>query len=403
MPNGRFLQFDDLIFILYIRDMIRRDIEPALVQLSRQYPVVTITGPRQSGKTTLCRTTFEDKPYVNFEALDTRTFAQEDPRGFLATVPEGAVLDEIQRVPNLPSYLQEIVDDDPQPGKFILTGSQQFELMNQVSQSLAGRTALLRLLPLSINELKNADRLPPLHSVMHSGFYPRIYQQNLDPTQMLGGYFSTYIERDLRQLSAIHDLQKFERFVRLCAGRTGQLLNMNNLANDTGISHTTARQWIDLLQASYIVFLLPPWFTNTRKRLVKSSKLYFYDVGLAAWLLGIHKPEHIRRDPLYGALFENMIIIERLKSRYNAGQPVECYFYRDNSGNEVDLIEPEGHQVHAIEIKGGATINNDYFRGLKNFREAFPDIFLDGTVIYAGDKSQLRSEWTVRPWLDASF
>ena len=382
--------------------MIQRDIQPALLQLSKQYPVVTITGPRQSGKTTLCRATFADKPYVNFEAPDTRTFAREDPRGFLATIPEGAVLDEIQRVPDLPSYLQEIVDSDPVPGKFILTGSQQFELMSQVSQSLAGRTALLRLLPLSINELKNAGSLPPLFSLIHSGFYPRKYQDNLDPTQMLGGYFSTYIERDLRQLSAIHDLQKFERFVRLCAGRTGQLLNMNNLANDAGISHSTVRQWIDLLQASYIIFLLPPWFTNTRKRLVKSPKLYFYDVGLASWLLGIHQPEHIQRDPLYGALFENMIIVDRLKSKYNLARPVECYFYRDNTGNEVDLIEPEGHQVHAIEIKGGATISTDYFKGLSRFKKAFPEAFLDGTVIYGGDHSQQRTEWTIRSWRDVA-
>ena len=382
--------------------MIQRDIQPALLQLSKQYPVVTITGPRQSGKTTLCRATFADKPYVNFEAPDTRTCAREDPRGFLATIPEGAVLDEIQRVPDLPSYLQEIVDSDPVPGKFILTGSQQFELMSQVSQSLAGRTALLRLLPLSIKELKNAGSLPPLFSLIHGGFYPRKYQDNLDPTQMLGGYFSTYIERDLRQLSAIHDLQKFERFVRLCAGRTGQLLNMNNLANDAGISHSTVRQWIDLLQASYIIFLLPPWFTNTRKRLVKSPKLYFYDVGLASWLLGIHQPEHIQRDPLYGALFENMVIVDRLKSKYNLARPVECYFYRDNTGNEVDLIEPEGHQVHEIEIKGGATISADYFKSLSRFKKAFPEAFLDGTVIYGGDQSQQRTEWTVRSWRDVA-
>ena len=249
----------------------------------------------------------------------------------------------------------------------------------------------------------HADRLPSLYSLMHSGFYPRIYQDNLEPAQMLSGYFSTYIERDLRQLSAIHDLHKFERFVRLCAGRTGQLLNMSNLANDSGISHSTARQWIDLLQASYIIFLLPPWFTNTRKRLVKSNKLYFYDIGLAAWLLGIHKPEHVRRDPLYGALFENMIVIERLKAKYNAALPVECYFYRDNAGNEVDLIEPEGHQVHAIEIKAGATVTSDYFKGLTQFRKTFPQSFLDGMVIYAGDKSQQRSDWVVRSWRDTSL
>ena len=383
--------------------MISRDIHQTLVQASRQYPVVTVTGPRQSGKTTLCRATFPESAYINLEAPDSRAFAQEDPRGFLATIPNGAILDEIQRVPELPSYLQGIVDSASFQGKFILTGSQQFELMSQVSQSLAARTALLRLLPLSINELKNAGMLPSLFSIMHSGFYPRIFQDKLDPTQMLSGYFSTYVERDLRQISVIHDLQKFERFVRLCAGRTGQLLNMNNLANDAGIAHSTARQWLDLLQASYIIFLLPPWFTNTRKRLVKSPKLYFYDVGLASWLLGIHQPEQIQRDPLFGALFENMVVIDRLKSKYNAALPVECYFYRDNIGNEVDLIEPRGAKVHAIEIKAGATINSDYFKALGRFKKAFPEKFLDGTVIYGGQQSQKRSDWTIWPWDQASF
>jgi len=382
--------------------MIPRDIKAPLVQASQQYPVVTVTGPRQSGKTTICRATFPDSAYVNLEAPDTRAFAQEDPRGFLATIPDGAILDEIQRVPELPSYIQGIVDSDSFQGKFILTGSQQFELMSQVSQSLAGRTALLRLLPLSINELKNAGKLPALFSLMQSGFYPRIFQDKLDPAQMLSGYFSTYVERDLRQISVIHDLQKFERFVRLCAGRTGQLLNMNNLANDAGIAHSTARQWIDVLQSSYIIFLLPPWFTNTRKRLVKSPKLYFYDVGLASWLLGLHKPEQIHRDPLFGALFENMIVIDRLKSRHNAALPVECYFYRDNIGNEVDLIEPRGPKVHAIEIKAGATINPDYFKALRRFKKAFPEKFLKGTVIYGGEQSQKRSDWTVWPWDEGS-
>jgi hypothetical protein len=381
--------------------MISRDIQPALVQASQQYPVVTVTGPRQSGKTTLCRATFPESAYINLEAPDTRAFAQDDPRGFLATIPDGAILDEIQRVPELPSYIQGIVDSASFQGKFILTGSHQFELMSQVSQSLAGRTALLRLLPLSINELKNARLLPSLFSIMHSGFYPRIFQDELDPTQMLSGYFSTYVERDLRQISVIHDLQKFERFVRLCAGRTGQLLNMNNLANDAGVAHSTVRQWLDLLQASYIIFLLPPWFVNTRKRLVKSPKLYFYDVGLASWLLGIHQPEQIQRDPLFGALFENMIVIDRLKSRHNAAQPSECYFYRDNIGNEVDLIEPKGAKVRAIEIKAGATINSDYFKALGRFRKAFPERFLDGTVIYGGKQPQKRSDWTVWPWDNA--
>jgi len=383
--------------------MIERDMLPTLLQASREYPVVTLTGPRQSGKTTLCRTAFPDKAYINLEAPDIRRFAQDDPRGFLATLPDGAILDEIQRTPDIPSYLQELVDQDPTAGRFILTGSQQFELMDQVSQSLAGRTALLRLLPLSIHELKRAGRLPSLYSLMHSGFYPRIIQHGLNPPQALGEYFSTYVERDLRQLSAIHDMQKFERFVRLCAGRTGQMLNLNNLGSDAGIAQSTARQWLDLLQASYIIFLLPPWFTNTRKRLVKTPKLYFYDVGLAAWLLGIHQAEQIQRDPLYGSLFENMVVIDRLKTKHNRRSPADCYFYRDHIGNEVDLLEPEGAQVHALEIKGGATINSDYFKGLDRFKKAFPDQLLDGSVIYAGDQSQHRTNWRVMPWNEAGM
>lgn len=378
--------------------MIKREMLPTLLQASREYPVVTVTGPRQSGKTTLCRLAFPDKPYINLEAPDKRRFAQEDPRGFLAAIPDGAILDEIQRAPELPSYLQELVDENPAPGRFILTGSQQFELMDRVSQSLAGRTALLRLLPLTIREIEDAGQPLNLFAQIHTGFYPRLLQHRLDPSQALSEYFSTYVERDLRQLSAIHDLQKFERFVRLCAGRTGQLLNLNNLGSDAGISHSTARQWLDLLQASYIVFLLPPWFTNTRKRLVKSPKLYFYDVGLAAWLLGIHTPEQVQRDPLYGALFENMIIMERLKRRLNQRRSANFYFYRDNVGNEVDLIEPEGASVHALEIKAGATITSDYFKGLNHFKKNFPDQWLDGTVIYAGNESQQRTDWQILAW-----
>jgi len=380
--------------------MIERDMLPTMLQASREYPVVTLTGPRQSGKTTLCRMAFPDKTYINLEAPDIRRFAQDDPRGFLATIPDGAILDEIQRAPDIPSYLQEMVDQNPAAGRFILTGSQQFELMDRVSQSLAGRTALLRLLPLSIHELKRANKLSSLFSLMHSGFYPRIIQQGLNPSQALGEYFSTYVERDLRQLSAIHDMRKFERFVRLCAGRTGQMLNLNNLGSDAGIAQSTARQWLDLLQTSYIIFLLPPWFTNTRKRLVKMPKLYFYDVGLAAWLLGIHQQEQIRRDPLYGSLFENMVIMDRLKTKYNRRAAVDCYFYRDNSGHEVDLLEPEGSRVHALEIKAGATVNSDYFKGLEQFKKAFPEQFLDGSVIYAGDQPQHRTNWQVTPWND---
>ena len=279
--------------------MIERQIQPLLKQLAGQYPVLTLTGPRQSGKTTLAKSVFPDKPYVSLEDPDVRQFAQNDPRGLLANYPDGVILDEIQRAPLLPSYLQTLVDQAPQAARYVLTGSQQFELMTQVSQSLAGRTAILRLLPFTLAETRTLRPTPlSLPQTLLTGFYPRIHDRQLNPSQALADYFSTYVERDLRQLSAVHDLHRFERFVRLCAGRTGQLLNLSGLGNDAGVSHVTASAWIDLLQTSCLVYLLPPWHTNTSKRLVKAPKLYFYDTGLACWLLGLREPQQVQRDPL---------------------------------------------------------------------------------------------------------
>ncbi len=382
--------------------MIERHMSPLLRQLAKQYPVVTLTGPRQSGKTTLAKSLFADKPYVTLEDPDIRRFATEDPRGFLAAYQQGAIFDEIQRAPELSSYLQGMVDADPQPGRFILTGSYQFELMTQVSQSLAGRTAVLKLLPFTLAEvhtLQGAKPPPDLAQTLLTGFYPRIHDKNLNPSQALADYFATYVERDLRQLAAVHDLQRFERFVRLCAGRTGQLLNLNSLGNDAGVSHATARAWIDLLQTSYIVHLLPPWFTNTGKRLIKAPKLYFYDVGLACWLLGLRTAEQVARDPLWGSLFENFVIMEAMKDRLNDGESAEMYFYRDSEGNEVDLLMPVGGKMHAIEIKAGATVNPDYFKGLKKFAAQHPLTISGGSVIFGGIQGQNRSDWPVHSWL----
>ncbi len=404
--------------------MIFRNITSLLLELAGQYPVVTLTGPRQSGKTTLVKNLFPGKPYVTLEDPDVRRFAMEDPRGFLSSYEQGAILDEIQRVPELPSYLQGMVDANPEPGRFILTGSQQFELMTQVTQSLAGRTGMLRLLPFTLAEVQRlkdgqmgdkggkVDKAKGLKSQhvpldlaqsLLTGFYPRIHDKNLNPSQALADYFATYVERDLRQLTAVHDLQRFERFVRLCAGRTGQLLNLDSLGNDAGVSHATARAWIDLLQTSYIVHLLPPWFTNSGKRLVKSPKLYFYDVGLACWLLGLRTPDQVARDPLWGSLFENFIIMEAMKDRLNAGESAEMYFYRDSEGNEVDLLLPTGGKLHAIEIKAGATVNSDYFKGLKTFASHHPQAISGGGVIYGGIQSQSRSDWPVYSWLDLRY
>ncbi len=382
--------------------MIERNIAPLLRQLASQYPVVTLTGPRQSGKTTLAKSLFFDKPYVTLEDPDTRRYAADDPRGFLAQYMHGAILDEIQRAPELASYLQGMVDAKPQPGRFILTGSHQFELMSQVSQSLAGRTAVLRLLPFTLAEvrrLRGGEADPDLPQTLLTGFYPRIHDQDLDPSQALADYFATYVQRDLRQLAAVQDLHRFERFVRLCAGRIGQLLNLSNLGNDAGVSHATARAWIDLLQSSYIVHLLPPWFTNTGKRLVKAPKLYFYDVGLACWLLGLRSAVQVARDPLWGSLFENFVIMEAMKDRLNVGESAEMYFYRDSEGNEVDLLLPTGGRMHAIEIKAGATVNPDYFKGLKTFAAHQPGVFASGCVVFGGTHGQGRGGWPVYSWL----
>lgn len=381
--------------------MIERNLAPTLARLAQQYPVVTLTGPRQSGKSTLARSIFPDKPYVTLEDPDIRHFATTDPRGFLAGYAAGAVLDEIQRAPELPSYLQGMVDADPRPGRFILAGSQQFELMTRVTQSLAGRTAILRLLPLTLAETQRfpaAPRSPDLQRTMLTGFYPRIHDIGLDPSQALADYFATYVDRDLRQLTAVHDLQRFERFVRLCAGRTGQILNLVSLGNDAGISHATARAWIDLLQTSYIIHLLPPWFANTGKRLIKSPKLYFHDVGLACWLLGLRTAEQVARDPLRGSLFENLIVMEAMKDRLNAGDSPEMYFYRDSEGNEVDLLLPVGGRMHAIEIKAGATVVPDYFKGLRTFARHHPEALAGGCVVYGGEHGQSRSDWPVHSW-----
>lgn len=375
--------------------MIPRVLAPTLKDLANQYPVVTLTGPRQSGKTTLCRTTFPFKPYVNLETPDIREFASSDPRGFLSTYETGAILDEIQRTPQLLSYLQPMVDENPEPGRFILTGSQQFEVMTTITQSLAGRTALLKLLPLSMEELNAAGITLPLDQQILTGFYPRIYDARLNPTQALSNYIETYVERDIRQLVTVKDLALFEKFVRLCAGRVGQLLNLQSLGNDVGISHTTARNWLTLLEASYVVYLLQPWHVNISKRQIKTPKLYFYDVGLAAYLLGAEAETHISRHPLRGNLFENLVIIEALKYRYNRGRRSNLYFWRDAKGNEIDLLIESGPDVAAVEIKAGATISGDWFKGLRTFTERALTPPKIRALVYGGAENQKRSDITI--------
>ena len=379
-------------------ELISRTAENYLRQVAGHYPVVTITGPRQSGKTTLCRQVFPEKKYLSLENLDTRQYAADDPRGFLAGLADGAILDEIQNAPGLLSYIQGIVDEGERKGLFILTGSQQFEVSNAINQSLAGRTAILKLLPFSIEELSALQLDLSIDRLLLTGFYPRIWKEQLDPVEALANYLETYVERDIRQLINIRDLSLFQRFLTLSASRVGQLLNLNSLAADTGISHQTARNWMTLLEASFIVFRLPPFFTNIGKRLVKSSKLYFYDVGLAGHLLGLENQVHVNRDPLRGNLFENMIVLEALKYRLHRGKRSNISFYRDSNGNEVDLLLGLGSDFFPIEIKAGMTINRDYFKGLQSIGGLF-NLTHGSGLIYGGSERQERSDTAIYPAL----
>ena len=376
--------------------MIERQITPRLVRLFEQYPFVTVTGPRQSGKTTLCRAAFPGLAYVSLEAPDQREFAESDPRGFLSQFRNGAILDEIQHVPELLSYLQVLADDSGQNSQFVLTGSEQFRLSEAISQSLAGRTALLRLLPFSMAERQRTGASGDIDDVLFSGFYPRILDQNLNPRQALGDYFETYVERDVRRLGGIRDLSGFRRFVRLCAGRIGQLVNLSSLGADAGVSHTTAREWLSVLETSYIILRLQPFYSNLRKRLVKSPKLYFYDVGLASYLIGIESSSQVATHPLRGPLFENAVVAEALKYRFNRGMNPNLSFYRDSSGLECDLLYETGDGLTAIEVKSGSTVVSDYFRTLNRVAEIVPRISAK-VVVYGGLDRQSRSDCEVVP------
>ena len=373
--------------------MIKRELEDYAKEIFKYYPVLTITGPRQSGKTILARTCFgKDLPYVNLEAPDMRRYALDDPRAFLADYPHGAILDEIQRVPELTSYIQVLVDELKSNSLFVLTGSHQFELHESVSQSLSGRTTMLKLLPLTIRELLKLTSKPSVDDMLLKGFLPRIFDQKIPFSQALSDYMVTYIQRDLRQLIQIKNLDIFDRFLGLCAGRVGQVLNLSNLGNDVGVSHTTIREWISLLQASYIIFLLPPYHRNVGKRLIKSPKLYFYDVGMATHLLGIHTPLQLKHHPLRGSLFENMIIAEALKHQVNQGKKPALHFYRDSSGHEVDLLYQEGPDFLPIEIKSGQTIANSFFKGLHTFKKVEPQLPFGRMLVYGGTRRQTRQD-----------
>ncbi|MCF6358155.1 MAG: ATP-binding protein [Draconibacterium sp.] len=376
--------------------MIKREAASVLLDLAGQFKAVALIGPRQSGKTTLVRNLFPEKPYVNLENIDTRRFAIEDPRGFLEQYAHGAVLDEAQNVPDLFSYLQEILDNSTTPGLFIITGSNNFLLQESISQSLAGRIAYLKLLPFAFSEL--VDRgTENVNELLFKGFYPPLYNQPLDIGQWYRNYIQTYIERDVRQLKSINNLFAFEKFIKLCAGRTGQLLNMSNLALETGVDNKTISSWIGILESSFIIYRLQPHHKNYNKRVVKMPKLYFYDTGLACALLDIQSPQQLSIHPYRGALFENFVITEMIKNRFNKALPANVFFWRDNTGHEIDVLIDKFPHLFPIEIKSGKTITSDYFKGLNFWKKLTGKS--KGAIVYTGNMLQKRSSGvTVYPW-----
>lgn len=382
-------------------DVIARDLAPRLRKAARQFPAVTLTGPRQSGKSTLCRALFPRLGYANLEAPDVRAFASDDPRAFLAQFPKGAVIDEVQRCPDLPSYLQGIIDADPKPGRWVLTGSQNLALLESVSQSLAGRSAVLYLLPLARSEVLRFGRHPKsLDETLLAGGYPRIFDRDLDPSDWLRSYVATYIERDVRTISNVGDLATFQRFVELCAGRTAQLLNYSSLASDCGISQPSAKAWLSILETSFIVFRLQPFHANRRKRLVKMPKLHFHDSGLACWLLGIRTAEQLRSHPLRGAIFESWVVSEIGKHRMNRGEPGGLSYYRDRDGAEADLIVENAGGLTLVEAKSAQTPSTSLFDGAKRVRGHLASLArsFEVVVAYGGDEGQQRSHAKLVPW-----
>ena len=386
--------------------VVDRLLRGPLRRLARRHPVVTMTGPRQSGKSTLCRAAFPDKPYVSLEPPDQRDLARHDPRAFLARYPRGVVIDEVQRAPELLSYVQERVDRDLRPGQYILTGSQQLGLIEAVTQTLAGRTALLQLLPLNLTELRRFPRFPTdLWTLIWTGGYPRIYDRRLRADEWLSSYAATYVERDVRQLVNVGDLLTFQTFLRLCAGRVGQLVNLSALGADAGITHMTARAWLSVLEASFIAFRLPPLHRNLTKRLVKTPKLYFHDTGLLCWALGIRSAAQLDTHPLRGAIFECWVVSEIVKHHTHRGLAPRLSFFRDQKGHECDLVIEQGDRLTAVEIKSGQTVASDVFAALSHVvadLRAGPHgpVPVAPVVVHAGSDSHARTAAHQLSWQD---
>lgn len=379
--------------------MIPREAGNTLQRLAKGFPVVALTGPRQSGKTTLAKAVFPDKVYVSLENPDEREFAERDPRRFLQRFKNGAILDEVQHCPGLLSWLQGFVDERAQMGDFVLTGSAQFELISGITQSLAGRVGRIELLPLSASELAVADKLPlSLDEMLYRGSYPALYDRELSPDDWIPNYVATYLERDVRQLIAVRDLTLFQRFVKMCAARSGQILNLAALGADCGISAVTAREWLSVLEASYLVMRLSPYYRNFGKRLVKTPKLYFMDAGLMAWLLGIRDAASIETHASRGALFETWVVTELVKRRFNAGRPADLYFWRDNIGHEVDVLYETPSGIQAIEIKSGSTFATDWTVAARKWQKFAGNEAVDPLIVYGGDEGYERETCRVLGW-----
>ncbi|MBI5413270.1 ATP-binding protein [Candidatus Peregrinibacteria bacterium] len=379
--------------------MIPRILQGKLLKAAKTMPILAVIGPRQSGKTTLVKHAFPKKKYISLENFDVRQAAEQDPRGFLNSYPQGAILDEVQKVPSIFSYLQSIVDEKDEAGQFILTGSQHFLLHEKISQSLAGRAAFFTLLPLSFDELQNYRHpFSSLEEAVFQGFYPRLYAHKIQPAQWYPDYIQTYVERDVRTLKNITDLSLFQKFLKLCAGRTGQFLNLSSLAADCGITHNTAKSWLSVLQASFIIFLLQPHFKNFRKRLVKMPKLYFYDTGVACSLLGIENKEQLKTYPLRGNLFENLIIAEFMKYRMHRGLKPNYFFWRDKAGHEIDCLLEYAKKTVVVEIKSGTTVPKEYFDNINYWNKLSGGQSKDSFVIYGGEENRHQNFGNLAGW-----